>query len=135
MAALERVDVPGSRRSFAVDTAEVQRARSFVTAFLVDRGMDELVADAELAVSELFGNAVVHSRGATEVDVVISPSTEDVRFEVRDDGEPPTRDLAAGDPSPADPSGRGLMVVGLVASRWGVETADSGTSVWFELDR
>lgn len=127
-------DTAGSSRKFALDTAEVQNARRFVSSFLVEAGMEALVADAELAVSELFGNAVMHSQGATAVEVVIVPSLSDVRIEVRDDGTPPDHEVAQHDPSPLQPSGRGLMVVGMLADRWGVERGATGTSVWFELE-
>jgi anti-sigma regulatory factor (Ser/Thr protein kinase) len=134
MTTVEKTDTAGSRRKFALDTAEVKNARRFVSSFLVEAGMEPLVADAELAVSELFGNAVMHSQGATAAEVVIVPSRSDVRIEVRDDGKPPDHDVAQHDPSPLEPSGRGLMVVGMLADRWGVERGAAGTSVWFELE-
>ncbi len=53
-----------------------------------------------------------------------------LRVEVTDssDALPMQRDYA-----PSAPTGRGLMIVDALADRWGVDTDESGKTVWFEL--
>ena len=41
----------------------------------------------------------------------------------------------APDPDPTRASGWGLFLVDELADRWGVEPADPGTLIWFEIDR
>jgi anti-sigma regulatory factor (Ser/Thr protein kinase) len=89
---------------------------------------DELVSDALLVVDELVTNAVVHA--ATPIVVTLEHSTSGCRCVVSDRG--------ATGPLPriverADGTGRGLRVVNAVASSWGVERSDSGTTVWADI--
>jgi serine/threonine-protein kinase RsbW len=90
--------------------------------------------DAQLLASELIANAVRHADAPDSPVSVAVLATEDVlRIEVRDLGagfdpaelEPPATDLGGG---------WGLHLVGILATRWGVERGD-GTTVWFEVDR
>jgi hypothetical protein len=48
-----------------------------------------------------------------------------------DDG--PGFDVVLQRPAPTDPSGRGLLLVDKLASRWGTSVVD-GHCVWFEMD-
>jgi anti-sigma regulatory factor (Ser/Thr protein kinase) len=89
-----------------------------------------VIDDAELLVSELVTNAVLHARSASRVDVDRSDGY--VRVAVRDDSsEPPLlRDNGAD-----STTGRGLLLVERVARTWGVDRSSSrGKTVWFELD-
>ena len=85
-----------------------------------------------LLVTELISNAVRHA-GAPTVDLVVLVSPPAVRVEVSDRGagfqpEPRTRGQ--------DPEGGwGLYLVASLADRWGVAREESGTRVWFELER
>ena len=87
---------------------------------------------AGLMLAELMINAVLHGGvGAGEdvrVDVEIADRT--VTFSVFDPGpgfEPPAPDA----PGPA--AGFGLIIVGRLAQRWGVDRGAAGTRVWFAL--
>lgn len=91
------------------------------------------VRDAELIVSELAGNAVLHSRSGQGGSFTLSIDQKAgwVRVAVLDDGPLP--------PAPRDPQiegefGRGLVVVAGVADRWGHTRDDAGSSTWAELD-
>jgi anti-sigma regulatory factor (Ser/Thr protein kinase) len=84
-----------------------------------------------LLVSEVVTNAVRHGGSSRPVEVHASWNAE-VRVEVCDQGDgftPVPRQRA-----PDDPGGFGLLLVGSLADRWGVET-DGGTTVWFVLRR
>ncbi len=79
-------------------------------------------------ISELVTNAVIHGRSAVTVEVVVRHAR--LRVEVSDDGEGLPRVQPLDD---AVPSGRGLRIVGVLASDWGVATNTRGKTVWFEL--
>ncbi len=83
---------------------------------------------AQLLVSELVTNAVVHAR--SDVTVVLSLTVHALRIEVSDDD--PTCPQAR-DAHDSATGGRGLRIVDTVASRWGVLRHDGGKTVWFEL--
>lgn len=84
--------------------------------------------DAELIVSELATNAVVHGGSTLAVSVV--RLKHGVRLEVTDSGSgTPRRALADVTAS----SGRGLAIVDAIASRWGVDYRPDGKTVWAEL--
>jgi two-component sensor histidine kinase len=87
----------------------------------------DVAAVVTTIVSELASNAVLHA--ATGFDVRVHRSANAVTVEVTDegDGRPEPRVAAV-----TDPSGRGLVIVGALAERWGVvEHGDlGGKTVW-----
>lgn len=90
--------------------------------------------DLRLLVSELVANSVRHAgalghRGYVRVKVFASEKL--VRVEVTDEG-PGFDKSAVRNPTPDDPSGRGLYLVDQIAKSWGV-TGDGETCVWFVL--
>jgi anti-sigma regulatory factor (Ser/Thr protein kinase) len=103
-------------------------SRRFTEHWLGRWECDGLVADAQLLVSELVSNALMHA--ATEVTLTLDLDQERLRIEVEDGGAdlPP---LGAVVPEAA--SGRGLLIVDRVASRWGTMPAPDGKVVWAEL--
>ncbi|HEX7095879.1 MAG TPA: response regulator [Acidimicrobiales bacterium] len=114
---------------FPVDRSTPRLARRFVRELLSDAG-EELVATVELLVSELATNAVIHAASAPHISVRVSERR--VRVEVYDDDPMlPT----AREPAPDAPGGRGLVLLGALASRWDIRVEGSGKTVWFELDR
>ncbi|MFN8023023.1 MAG: ATP-binding protein [Acidimicrobiales bacterium] len=114
------------RRQFEGTPADLRAARRFVAEHLPAH----LVADAELLVSELASNAVMHVGSRFEVDIV--PAEDCVRVEVIDpDPTPPTPRRAV----TGDVSGRGLHIVDRVSSAWGCRVDTNGKCVWFELRR
>jgi len=112
-------------------------ARRFVRSALDAWGYPDAVADAELLVSELVTNVLMHS-GATSAAVsVTAPLPGDggpgtVRVEVADPGSAPLVPGAI-HPGPREPGGLGLAIVDAIASDWGVVQDDGGKTVWFEL--
>lgn len=111
------------------EPASARRARAFVVDALKQLQCGELAAVAELLVSELVTNAILHAR--TEVRVRITVDHGRVRVEVEDGSPAPARRRHF---STESATGRGLALVDALAAQWGSEVIDvSGKSVWFEL--
>lgn len=109
------VTTPAAARALARDA--VERGRATVR-----------VEDVALVVSELVTNAVLHGDGDITLHVVVGADA--VRIEVAD------RDPALPGPTYAEAdaeSGRGLLLVSKIASRWGVREEQPGKVVWADL--
>jgi anti-sigma regulatory factor (Ser/Thr protein kinase) len=126
--ATEPRPVRRARRSFPAAAESVTQARYFVTETALEWGFYQLVQDAQLVTSELCGNAVRHAH--SEFTVIISESDSSIRLAVSDRSHAvPEEQHPAHDSS----SGRGLMLVGALATEWGVEQSRDGKVVWAEL--
>ncbi len=104
-------------------------ARRLVTAALQRWGHSgQLLEDAQLVLSELATNAVLHARSPFSV----AARSEDTGIHLSvDDASPiPPRQLDLG---PLALSGRGLNLVAALASDWGVEIRPDGKTVWAKL--
>jgi len=120
---------PVTARVFAGDAGQVRAARRFLAGLL---GGCPAAGDALLCVSELATNAVLRSRSGGpggRFTVRATRQAGSVRVEVTDDGGPWGHERD-GDGQ----SGRGLLIVGELASRWGREDGAGRRTVWFELD-
>lgn len=107
------------------------QARRFLTEFCQAAELpDELCQTAALLVSELVTNAILHGRTAATIEVHRPADT--LRVSVRDDN--PALPKPGINPGLGGESGRGLTIVSLLATRWGIEADAEGKSVWFELD-
>jgi anti-sigma regulatory factor (Ser/Thr protein kinase) len=106
-------------------------ARRFVHAALGRRDYaSDTVDAAQLLVSELVTNAILHA--GSDVRVAVIAQDDRVRVEVADHGATMPKLLA----NRLDrQDGRGLAIVDRVARRWGADTQPEGKVVWFELDR
>lgn len=110
---------------------DVRGARRVVVCCCGGAGWDGEVADvAELLVSELVTNALVHGGGGASLAVTVAPGG--VRVEVADDLpdelQPVVRPTSA-----SATGGRGLALVEALATAWGVRRAPGGKVVWFHL--
>lgn len=116
---------------FGYDLNTAPRARRAVASALRVRGVAESTFyDAQSVLTELVGNALLHTRSAISVGLEVGP--ERIVLRVADDNpEPPALRGDARGPSAA----RGLKVVTELADRWGVEPVAAGKVVWAELDR
>jgi anti-sigma regulatory factor (Ser/Thr protein kinase) len=109
------------------------QARRWVVAACTAIGRDDLVETAELALSELVTNAILHGR--PPLTVRLRGTMEHPRVEVRDGSlDPP----AIPDPQHEfDPLeeittfGRGLSIVARSSEAWGAEREEEGKLVWF----
>jgi serine phosphatase RsbU (regulator of sigma subunit)/anti-sigma regulatory factor (Ser/Thr protein kinase) len=85
--------------------------------------------EAQVCVSELVTNAVVHARST--VDVTLQLEGSRVLVLVADGALEGAAELRDGDPESA--GGRGLLLVDALSEAWGVESTAQGTTVWCEL--
>ena len=111
----------------------VQDARRWVVDTCHDIGRSDLVECAELGVSELVTNALLHA--ATPITVRVRGTREHPRVEVSDASpEPPllpSHGFADEDDDLLVTFGRGLSIVSRCATAWGAEFEDGGKIVWF----
>ncbi|MDP9071818.1 MAG: PAS domain S-box protein [Actinomycetota bacterium] len=104
------------------------RARRLVADALVTSGHEDLVEAATLLVSEVVTNAVLHA--GTDIVLRCRTSADLVRVEVADSS--PVRPGLRNYDEEAT-TGRGLELVDLLASAWGVDPRRDGKTLWFEL--
>ncbi|MGB0101353.1 MAG: ATP-binding protein [Nocardioides sp.] len=97
-----------------------------------DIGRSDLEECAELGVSELVTNALLHA--TPPLTVRVRGTREHPRVEVRD-GSTEIPVLPGNEPQDADDLlltfGRGLSIVARCATAWGVEIEEDGKLVWF----
>ncbi|MEU4968634.1 SpoIIE family protein phosphatase [Streptomyces smyrnaeus] len=115
-------------RRFPPRPESVTAARHFARAAL-DGLASQVVDTAELLVSELVTNAVLHAR--TEVEVSVSRSADRVLVRVGD--HLPSRGVVPQERRPYPSTGLGLVVMEELASRYGVDTGEGRKTVWCEL--
>ncbi len=118
------------RRLAHTGLADISEVRCALREFLRYRWREESAEVAELLLSELVTNALVHTRHGAVVTVTVASAT--LRVEVRD--------FVSGLPMSCVPDaddgthGRGLILVQNLADAWGVKAHALGKVVWFELD-
>lgn len=125
-----RTGCPGYSETLPRQPESAVVARRLVRAALTVWGLDELADDGALIVSELVSNAVQHARSRTIRVVVTRPETARVYIGVVDKSRacPEPRE-----PCEEDESGRGLVLVGLLADGWGTDVLPWGKRVWAVL--
>ncbi|MEW2167861.1 SpoIIE family protein phosphatase [Streptomyces sp. NPDC007084] len=128
---------PPERRLFL--TLEQDQARGLSDArmelqgLLHDWASPDQVDTAVLLTSELLGNVLVHTEQAAVLRAEISGSQDHrrLRVEVTDRSDDVPHRRAPGELSS---SGRGLVLLDLLAHQWNVRPEPEGKTVWFELD-
>lgn len=103
-------------------------ARTALRDLCADRVDGDLLIDAELLVSELATNALLHGRGNIRLRAAVE--ADRLWAEVVDEGAGFAHALDGGRER-GRIGGWGLGIVGDVASRWGIQEA----RVWFEIER
>lgn len=122
-----------ARHDIPLDPAAVGEARSLLRQTLSRWGVDEDATEtAVLCLSELVTNAVVHGSGGCSVRVCEESGV--ITVAVRDAGSRDVGPTGAGKADPLAVHGRGLGLVGALASRWGSDLSVTGLTVWFVLD-
>jgi two-component sensor histidine kinase len=101
------------------------RARAFVLHHLVDHRLLQLADPVRLVASELATNALVHAQ--TAFSVSLSADERAVLLTIRDDSPSPVARRAA---QAMDASGRGLEIVDMVCTEWGVTEDNGCKAVW-----
>jgi anti-sigma regulatory factor (Ser/Thr protein kinase) len=131
----EEATPPGAQvavRNVSPQPEAVGEARLFVRDVLLGWGVEQdLTETAVLCVSELVTNAVIHAD--TECAVRLLLDGDVLTTTVRDHGGRGQTSVHQIDDH-LQVHGRGLEVVGGLASRWGYELEAHGTTVWFVLD-
>ncbi|MGC5341417.1 ATP-binding protein [Streptomyces sp. DT24] len=111
------------------ELSSISEARRALREFLRHRSTSEAAETAELLLSELTTNALIHTRHGAIVTVTLAKGR--LRVEVRDfvPGLPQSYVPIADDGT----HGRGLFLVRSLADSWGIDAQALGKVVWFEL--
>jgi anti-sigma regulatory factor (Ser/Thr protein kinase) len=109
------------------EPASATRARELAREYVANCP-PEVVDTVALLVTELVTNAVLHARTELHLIVETEPGVVRLRVEDRALGTPVLRHYDTD-----DVTGRGLALVELLATRWGVEPRPEGKSVWCEI--
>jgi anti-sigma regulatory factor (Ser/Thr protein kinase) len=115
-------DLPG-----ALDAPAM--ARALVREACADWSTTAAEDAAALVASELVSNAVVHARSACRVSVAVDDAG--LRVGVRDYAPGP--ELRPRPVDSARPAGRGLHLVAMLASAWGVHQHTDGKTTWAQI--
>ncbi|HBF81428.1 MAG TPA: protein phosphatase [Streptomyces sp.] len=125
---------PGGRLQQHVaqnDPEALTSCRHMIRAAVRAWGAKERADEVELAADELVTNALMHTDGGAIVTIRILAGPERrLRVDVEDRSSALPRRRDAGE---SGVSGRGLMLVDLLADVWGVEARGGGKCVWCEF--
>jgi two-component sensor histidine kinase len=114
---------------FTDDPRSASQARAFVREHLVAHGLETLVDDVALVVSELASNAVRHA--GTPFTVFLNGAEKSVVVGVEDGSPGVPQQVTSG---PFDLGGRGLDIVEQVSCAWGVRAQGRRKSVWARFE-
>lgn len=114
------------------DPASVRKARAWVREVLSRLQREDIVGPAELGVSELVTNAILH--GTPPITVRVRGTRDHPRVEIRDSSvRPPSVNVEMTDEENLLATfGRGLGLVALHSAAWGADLTPDGKVVWFE---
>jgi len=116
--------------SLPAHAASVGRARQLLRTATADHVPGDVVETAELLVSELVSNALIHAGTAIDLEVsVAAPDRVEVSVGDGSPHSPVRREYGAG-----APTGRGIRLLDDLSSDWGVQFAGRGKRVWFRLN-
>lgn len=118
--------------SLTAEASSARAARRFVRSTLEDWSLSSLSSTAELMVSELVTNVVLHARTDLVVRLGLRSTATStlLRVGVHDGSPRPPRTMRYSDLAA---TGRGLRIVRTLATDSGVQTEPDGKTVWFEL--
>nr|WP_246315278.1 SpoIIE family protein phosphatase [Kineococcus aurantiacus] len=112
------------------DIRAVATAREFLRDRLTAWSTDELLDEAELVLSELVTNALVHTGGGAGLTLRFDGAERRLTIAVEDTSPRAPHERAM---TPDALGGRGLGIVEAVADAWGVRPGPHGKTVWAEL--
>ncbi|MFF2728247.1 SpoIIE family protein phosphatase [Streptomyces sp. NPDC058008] len=126
---------PGRRSAMTIAQAEPERvaaARQQLRELLHDWADAEQVDSAELMVSEMSTNVLVHTDGDALLVAEVTGEWGErrLRVEVADASDELPHKRRPGEMAS---SGRGLVLMEMLADAWGVDPRGEGKSIWFEL--
>ncbi len=117
-------DIPATVRGPAA-------ARHLVGTLLRGWQLEPLIDAAELVVSELVTNAILHAPGEDSHELELVAHAGRLRITVADGSA--IRPMVVAELHPDQPHGRGLHIVEALATRWGVDDHHGGKRLWVEL--
>lgn len=107
-------------------------ARRILNEALAEWGYGHIEDAADLIVSELVTNAVLHGAEPAQLTIYTDPGADGgLLFLEVDDAGDHTPELRAA--SADDESGRGLVLVKALSTDWGVEEIEDGKRVWASI--
>ncbi|GAA2960001.1 SpoIIE family protein phosphatase [Kitasatospora cinereorecta] len=113
------------------DPEGLSDARAIVRQALSDWDMAGLADDAELVTGELLVNVLLHTEGGAVLTLEVLPEpVRRIRLSVQDRSSAWPRRRTPGETST---SGRGLLLLDAVSTRWGIEPRGEGKAVWCEI--
>ncbi|MFD3612596.1 ATP-binding protein [Streptomyces atroolivaceus] len=120
-----------TQRFFDHRPESVKAARDFTARTLRDWGLDD-TGDVRLVVSELATNALAHGSDRDHGFLVrLEAQTDGIRLEVHDSRDPRQPLSEPTGPDPASETGRGLVIVDVLSTLWGVDPRQPrGKIVW-----
>ncbi|GAA1506027.1 SpoIIE family protein phosphatase [Streptomyces albidochromogenes] len=126
---------PVRRTALTVAQAEPERiaeARRHLRDLLHDWADEEQLDAAVLMVSEMVTNVLVHTDGDAllTAEAKGDPGVRRLRVEVTDSSDELPHKRRPGEMAS---SGRGLILMEMLAHQWGVDPKGEGKSIWFEL--
>ncbi|MFD7032069.1 SpoIIE family protein phosphatase [Streptomyces sp. NPDC059917] len=127
---------PVRRTLLTVAQAEPERiagARQQIRELLHDWADEDQRDSAVLMVSEMVTNVLMHTDGDAllTAEAVGELGERRLRVEVADSSDEPPHKRHPGEMAS---SGRGVLLMEMLADRWGVDPRGDGKSIWFELD-
>jgi anti-sigma regulatory factor (Ser/Thr protein kinase) len=109
------------------ELSTVRHARSLIRDPLKRWGLEDLIDNTELLVSELVTNAIKYANGEVMLRLILEPDS--LVCEVHDSSPALPRVLQVDKDAE---NGRGLHVVSQMATRWGARRTPGGKVVWCE---
>jgi serine/threonine-protein kinase RsbW len=110
----------------------VPEARRLTREFADDLMQGEQANKLDMAVTEVFSNAVRHSGSEDEILLALTQKDDFLCVRVSDGGNGLVPRPGAMTTEPG--AGYGLFLVEQLTRRWGMTREDGRTRVWFELD-
>ena len=117
---------------FTPEAASVPEARRVTREFAGPLMEGEQASKLDMAVTEVFSNAVRHSGCEDEILLALTQKDEFLCVRVSDGGTGLVPKPGAMTTEPG--AGFGLFLVEQITRRWGMTREDGRTRVWFELD-
>ncbi|MFD4505526.1 ATP-binding protein [Streptomyces sp. NPDC058457] len=117
--------------AFTAEPEEVAALRRILRLHLGVWGLQDIIHDAQLCMSELVANVITHVGHGTPATLAVSMSGTRLRIEVHD---PDSRALPTLIEAGLDSEvGRGMALVDGLADRWGVQLCADRKVTWCEL--
>ena len=111
---------------------ELSRLRHLTRSHLTLWGLEAIADTAQLCVSELVTNVILHVGEGVPIALRFSPNGPRLRIELTDP-EPHRIPVRLSAPDDAE-SGRGMALLDAMSAGWGVVLHESGKVTWCELD-